>query len=89
MLMKLKGCKTCNNFIFHSLVLCERLGKNLLEPLNLNIYCVSWIGLSTKPHSLSLDKGSLQVTMLKKVQTQRESTPQSLTETINTLLMVK
>ena len=87
--MKLKGCKTCNNFIFHSLVLCKRLGKNLLGLFNLNIYLSCWISLSTKSRSLSLDKGSLWVTMLKKVQTQRESTPQNFTEAINTLPMVK
>lgn len=87
-LVKLKRCKTCNNFIFHSLVLCERLGKNLLGNLNLNIYLMSWISLSTKPHGLSLNKKSLQVTLLKKVQTPKESSSQNLTETINNLLVV-
>lgn len=87
--MKLKDCKIWNKHILHSLVLCERFGKNLLGPLNLNIYLISWINFSTKSHGLSLDKGSLWVTVLKKVQIQRESTPQNITGTINCLSMVE
>jgi len=75
-LMKLKGCKTRNNFISHSLGLCQRLGKNVLGTFNLNIYLISWIGLSTKSHSLSLEKGSLQVTMLKNTNPKRINLPE-------------
>lgn len=85
--MKLKGCKTWKKLLFHSLVLCERLGKNFLGSLNLHIYVISWISFPKKSHLLSLDKASFWVTMLKKVQTQRKSTAQNTT--INSLRMVE